>query len=210
MDYLLVSFRLFFAFVLVLVFFQFSGAKRQFTQMTSFDLISNFILSAILGGYLFNPETSWKGFVYVLVVYFVLTWIINYIAKHTQWGRGLIIGTPTVVIDQGEVNLKNLRKMNMNLVDLMSLLRTKKVHTLNEVKLAQIEVGGDLTVVCKGEENFAVVLIENGNVNADNLKQIKKTEKWLKSQLKKQHVSNLKDVFYAQWFNGEFFLMRYK
>lgn len=51
MDYWLVAWRLLMSFILVLFFFQLSGSKRQFTQMTSFDLISNFLLSAVLGGF---------------------------------------------------------------------------------------------------------------------------------------------------------------
>ncbi len=210
MDYWLISFRLFFAFVLVLVFFQFSGSKRQFSQMTTFDLISNFILSAILGGYLFNPEATWLGFIYVMTVYFILTWVINYLAGHTSWGRGIIIGTPTVIINEGKLNPKNLRKMNMNMTDFMSLLRTKEIHSLDDVKLAQIEVGGELTVVRKGEKNYAVILIENGKINRENLKRIRKTQKWLKEELKKQHVAKIENVFYAQWLNGEFYLLKFK
>ena len=210
MDYWLISFRLFFAFALVLVFFQFSGSKRQFTQMTTFDLISNFILSAILGGYLFNPEATWIGFVYVLSVYFILSWIVNYLAGHTSWGRGMIIGTPAVIINEGRLNPEKLHKMNMSMTDFMSLLRTKEIRSLNEVKLAQIEVGGELTVVRKGEENYAVMLIENGRINRENLKRIKKTQKWLNDELKKQHIVKIEDVFYAQWLNGEFYLLTYK
>ena len=66
---------------LVLIFFQFSGNKRQFTQMTSFDLISNFVLSSILGGYLFNANLSWIDFIYIVTIYFVISGVINYLAK---------------------------------------------------------------------------------------------------------------------------------
>lgn len=210
MDYWLISFRLAFAFIMVLVFFQFTGAKHQFTQMTSFDLISNFILSAILGGYLFNPDTTWQGFLYVLCVYFFLTWLVNYLAKRTMWGRGLIIGTPTIIIQDGNLNIKNLHKLSFDLADFMSLLRTKGVHSLADVELAQIEIGGQLTVVRKGEKEFAVMLIENGKINIENLKQIKKTKTWLLQQLKKRHISKPEDVFYAQWLKNEFYIIKYK
>ena len=141
MDYWLVAWRLLMSFILVLFFFQLSGSKRQFTQMTSFDLISNFLLSAVLGGFLFNPQTTWYGFMAVLSVYFALNWLVNYIAQHTKWGRGVIIGTPTVIISDGQVNIKNLRKINMTMTDFMSLLRTQDVRSLAEIKTAQIEVG---------------------------------------------------------------------
>lgn len=210
MDYFNISMRMLLAFVLVFVFFQFLGAKRQFSQMTSFDLISNFILSSIFGGFLFNPDISWKVFVIITAVYFALNWIVNYLAKNTTWGRGAIIGTPTVIIKDGELNVKNLNKMNMNMTDFMSLLRTKEVHSLADVKLAQIEVGGEITVARKGEENYAITIIENGKINKDNLKQIKKTKTWLMQQLKKQHESKVENVFYAQWQKNELYLLKYK
>ena len=175
MDYVLISFRMLLVFTLVLIFFQFSGNKRQFTQMTSFDLISNFVLSSILGGYLFNANLSWIDFIYIVTIYFVISGVINYLAKNTVWGRGMVIGTPTVIINNGCLLPENLQKMNMNMLDFMSLLRTKKVHSLEDVKLAQIEVGGELTVVLRGEKDFSSVLIENGNIHKENLKKIGKS-----------------------------------
>lgn len=210
MDYSLISVRLVIAFTLVLIFFQFSGGKRQFSQMTTFDLISNFILSAILSGYLFNPDANWEGFVIILTVYFVISYLINLIANRTSWGRGLIIGTPTVIINDGQINPKNLKKVSMNMIDFMSLLRTKEVHSLKDVNLAQIEVGGELTVVRKGEENYAVSLIQEGVINKNSLVQLKKTEKWLRSELAKKHIKDIKNVFYAQWYKNELYVVKYK
>ena len=210
MDYWLVAWRLLMSFILVLFFFQLSGSKRQFSQMTSFDLISNFLLSAVLGGFLFNPQTTWYGFMAVLSVYFALNWLVNYIAQHTKWGRGVIIGTPTVIISDGQVNIKNLRKINMTMTDFMSLLRTQDVRSLAEIKTAQIEVGGDLSIIRKGERNFAVALIEDGKINADGLRQVKQTRKWLMQQLKKQHISRIEEVFYAQLQKNDFYVVKFK
>lgn len=209
MEYALVFLRMFLAFILVLVFFQFSGNKRQFSQMTSFDLISNFVLSSILGGFLFSSNLSWTGFVYVVTIYFVISWMINFVAENTAWGRGIVIGTPTVIINDGQIVPENLKKMNMNMLDFMSLLRTKDVHSLTDVKLAQIEVGGDLTVVLKGEKDFSSVLIENGKINDENLKRLKKTKKWLREQLKK-HKAKVEDIFFAEWFENDLYVVKFK
>lgn len=84
--------------------------------MTTFDLISNFILSAILSGYIISGKAGWKGFSVVIAVYFSINYLINLIG-HTNWGRRLIIGTPTILIDKGKINRRNLQKMNMNMTD---------------------------------------------------------------------------------------------
>ena len=200
MEYLWVSLRLIYAFFLVLVFFQISGNKRQFSQMTTFDLISNFILSAILSGYIISGKAGWKGFSVVIAVYFSINYLINLIG-HTNWGRRLIIGTPTILIDKGKINRRNLQKMNMNMTDFLSLLRTKDIHSLQDVSLAQIEIGGNLTVLRKGEEAFSVLLIEN-------LRQIQKTESWLRRKLKEMKVNKAEEVFYAQWQKGKLYVIK--
>ena len=127
---------------------------------------------------------------------------------HTQWGRRRIIGTPTIIIDKGKINRRNLQKMNMNMTDFLSLLRTKDIHSLQDVSLAQIEIGGNLTVLRKGEEAFSVLLIENGVINHENLRQIQKTESWLRRKLKEMKVNKAEEVFYAQWQKGKLYVIK--
>lgn len=123
-------------------------------------------------------------------------------------GRRLIIGTPTILIDKGKINRRNLQKMNMNMTDFLSLLRTKDIHSLQDVSLAQIEIGGNLTVLRKGEEAFSVLLIENGVINHENLRQIQKTESWLRRKLKEMKVNKVEEVFYAQWQKGKLYVIK--
>lgn len=120
----------------------------------------------------------------------------------------LIIGTPTILIDKGKINRRNLQKMNMNMTDFLSLLRTKDIHSLQDVSLAQIEIGGNLTVLRKGEEAFSVLLIENGVINHENLRQIQKTESWLRRKLKEMKVNKAEEVFYAQWQKGKLYVIK--
>ena len=96
----------------------------------------------------------------------------------------------------------------MNMTDFLSLLRTKDIHSLQDVSLAQIEIGGNLTVLRKGEEAFSVLLIENGVVNHENLRQIQKTESWLRRKLKEMKVNKAEEVFYAQWQKGKLYVIK--
>lgn len=96
------------------------------------------------------------------------------------------------------------------MTDFLSLLRTKDIHSLQDVSLAQIEIGGNLTVLRKGEEAFSVLLIENGVINHENLRQIQKTESWLRRKLKEMKVNKAEEVFYAQWQKGKLYVIKIK
>lgn len=200
--------KLFLCFIFVLIFFQFSGAKRQFSQMTSIDLISNFILGGLLGGFLYNSNISFVGFLFVLSTYFLIIYFIHLLTTRTNWGRRLIVGVPTIIIENGKINIERLQKLKISMTDIMSLLRSKDIHSLTEIKLAQMEVGGSLTIVKKGEEDYAILLIDNGVINSEGLEQLKKDEKWLTRELKKHNVTDIKEVFCAQWLSGKFYIVR--
>ena len=205
--YFWVAFKLAAAFCLILFFFQFSGAKRQLAQMTSIDLISNFILGGILGGYLYNTDITLPGFILIVSAYFLIIYITSYLTNSTAWGRKIMVGVPTIVINNGQLDIEKLKRMKMSMTDFMSLLRNKDVHSLKEVKLAQIEIDGQLTIVKKSDEYFALLLIDNGVINEENLKQIGKTKSWLLQQLKKRKIKKVEDVFCAQWLNKDLYII---
>ncbi len=67
---------------------------------------------------------------------------------------------------------------------------------------AQIEPNGDLTIVRKGAKKYSVVIIDNGDVDADALVEIGRGEKWLMRELKKKKIKNMDEVLLAQWHNN--------
>ena len=95
------------------------------------------------------------------------------------------------------------------MIDFMSLLRSKEVRSLAEVKLAQIEVGGELTVVLKGENDFSRIVIENGKVNEKNLKTIGKNKTWLRKELTK-YRAKAQEIFFAEWYEGKLYIIKFK
>lgn len=205
--YAWVAVKLGYAFLLILFFFQFSGSKRQLAQMTSMDLISNFILGGLVGGFLYDEDISLSGFFLVMTAYFVIMSVINYMRNNSNWGRKIMVGVPTIIINDGQLDVDKLKRMKISMTDFMSLLRHKKIHSLKDVKLAQIEIDGQLTIVKKGGEDYATLLVDNGVINDEGLKEIKKTKQWLKRELAKKGYHDISQIFCAQWLHGQFYII---
>lgn len=201
--YMWVGIKLVIGLFAVLLFFQFSGAKRQFSQMTAMDVVSNFILCGLIGGYIYNRDITFGGFAIIMLMYFLVMYIINTFIIKTKWGRKLILGNPVVIINDGKINISKVRGQKMSMADLMFLLRSKGIHDLKDVKLAQVEVNGELTIVKKDEEDYALLLVDDGVINDEALKMINKDEEWLQKQLKKKNIEDMDDVFCAQWNDGK-------
>ena len=89
-------------------------------------------------------------------------------------------------------------------------MRAMDVHSLRDIKFAQVEANGDLTIVKKGDENYSVVLIDNGVVDTVALEKIGKTELWLMAQLHAQKIRDPENVFIAQYHHGKISVIKKK
>ena len=119
---------------------------------------------------------------------------------------------PTIVIMNGKIMEKTLKKMKFRVSDITELLRNKDVFDLNEVDFAIIEPNGQLSVLRKPEfqnltpkdmniqkkpTGISTELIYDGILIEENLRQLDKDKKWLLKELKKHKISNISDVFLA-------------
>lgn len=200
--------ELFSAFVIVLIFLKVFGISYQMKQMTSLDLIINFILGAILGGFITNDRLSMMNFLIIMSIYIAMVYVINLITKKSDWGRRLFIGTPQVIIEDGKVIEKMINRLNLSAHDIAAALRAHKIHSLTEVKMAQIEPGGDLTIVKKGDQKYALIIIDNGIIDEYALKKINRSKNWLMRQLSAKKIKSADDVFIAQWHNHRLHIVK--
>lgn len=199
-GYSVIGIKLITAFVVVMVFLKLFGMKGQLKQMTSLDLIINFILSAILSGFILNDNLGLAGFFVVMAIYIVLVYIVLMITRKTNWGRRLLIGSPKVIVEDGKLNTKLISKSGISIHDLAAAMRAQDIRSLGEVKMAQIEPGGDLTILRMGDTRYPIIIIDNGVLDKDALASIKKDEKWLKRQMREKKIKDMDDVMAAYWY----------
>lgn len=196
------------AFLIVLLFLKIFGTNYKLKQMTALDLIINFTLGAILSSFIMNDNVSLSKFLVIMVIYILIVYTMNALIKNSNWGRRLLIGFPQVIIKDGKVNEHAMDRLNFSIHELASALRQENIHSLTQVKMAQIEPGGDLTIVKKGSKDYLIILIDNGVIDQEALSSIERSEKWLLDQLKKKQVKSPEDVFIAQWYRGHLHIVR--
>lgn len=196
------------AFVVILVFIKIFGMAYQLKQMTALDLIVNFILGGILGGFITNDQLSTFNFFIIMSIYMVMVYIVTVITKKTDWGKRLLIGNPKIIIENGKVDERMMNRLNLTAHEVASALRQQKIHSLTEVKMAQIEPGGELIVVKKGDRDYSLIIIDNGVIDEEALREINRTDAWLMRQLAAKGIRDADDVFIAQWHKGRLYVVR--
>lgn len=209
-SYWMVAVKLALALATAVVFLKMFNMNSQLKQLTPISVVLNFLLSAILSSFILDDAFSIMDFLVIMVIYGVLLAIVNWLSFNTAFGRRMFVGRPRVIVQNGEFRADVMRKMRLNVRDVAAALRAQDIHSLREIKFAQVEANGDLTVVKQGDENYSVILIDNGVIDTTALEKIGKTELWLMAQLHAKKIRDPENVFIAQYHHGKLEIIKKK
>ena len=188
--------------------------KRQFQQISPFDFISAIVFGEFLGNALYDNEITVLNVLYSIAVWTLLIYIIEKLSQKSFRFRRVVEGSPTLIINKGNIDYHVMKKERLDFVELLSLLRDRNVFSVSEVEYAILEHNGMISVIKKSQYDQATrvdlklntqqadlplpVIIE-GRVLLYNLHKAGHDENWLNSELAKMRVRHLKDVLYAEW-----------
>lgn len=186
--------------------------KRQVAQLQPFELVIILMISelaAIPSQDIGIPLIA--GLLPVLVL-LLLGVTISQISLKSEKARALICGTPTILINKGQILEEQLRKLRYNLSDLLEQLRVKNIPDIADVEYAILETNGQLSVIPKSSrrpvnpddlklqiptERLPYTLIMDGIIQHQNFMKANITLNWLNEELRKANINDPKKVFVA-------------
>ncbi len=185
--------------------------KREIGQLSPFDFVVAIIIAELAAIPMESTEIPlWKA-VLPMVILAVLEVLLSYLALHSPFLRKVLDGQPQVVIKNGYVLKKELRKARYNLNDLLAQLREKGVVNVCDVEFGILETSGKLSVILKAHkrpvtpedlglspacEGLPAVLIMDGAIVKENLRLAGLDEKWLQERLTELNIRP-REVFLA-------------
>lgn len=186
--------------------------RQQVAQLTVHEYINGVTFGSIAATLATDVnQRTWQHLI-GLFLFGLLTFLMSYISLKNIDVARVLQGEPIVVIQDGKILEKNLKKFFYTIDDLNHLLRKKDVFNISDVKYGILETTGELSIIKIGtkvnpttedfgivgkQEEILVEVIVAGNVIYDNLRQQNLTMKWLIDQLKMKGVDDIRDIFYA-------------
>lgn len=198
MDYIIVLARTLLFYIIITLLYRFMG-KREIGQLGIVDLIVSILIAELAAVSIENRDESIFISIVPIVALVLIQIGMSYISLRNSKIRDVFDGTPSVMINRGVVNFKEMVRQRYNLDDLLTQLREQHVRTIEEVDYAILESSGKLSVFKKQSNKFGdypLPLILDSVIQTETLVQIKKNQEWINKTLKAENVS-LDDVFYA-------------
>ena len=137
-----------YAFVLLLIRL---GGKREIGQMGAGEFVAILLVSNAVQNSMNGGDNSISGGLILSVVIIGLSVMVAYLTYKSRKLENIIQGKPSVLIRNGEIIPKNLRKELLNIHELRTILRRQGVQNLHDVSLATLESDGYISVTLKGE-----------------------------------------------------------
>jgi len=197
---------------LIIVFVLRIMGKRQIGQLQPFELVIILMISelaVIPSEDIGIPLVA--GLLPVLVL-LLLGLTISQITLKSEKARSIICGTPTLLINKGQLLEEELHRLRYNISDLLEQLRSKNVSNIADVEYAILETNGQLSVIPKAmkrsatpedlklqipSEELAYTLVMDGVLQYKNFPKANVTMDWLQKELQKANIADYKKVLIA-------------
>lgn len=208
---LIVAIRTFVLYIIVLIAVRIMG-KSELSKMSPFQLVIVFMIAELAAMPIDDPTTSLINGVMAIFTLMLLQVLISFLSIKSEKFKNLVSGKPSILIEKGKLNIKELSKLRITSTDLLEQLRLENCPSLSNVEYAIMESNGQLTVIPKAEEKpltpkdmgltvneglLPMIVISDGTLYVKNLLVAGISEEMFRQKLAGSGISSYENIFLA-------------
>lgn len=187
--------------------------KKQIAQLEFIDYAVGISLGSIAAEMATETDRPFYYYLISMSVFFVLAMLVALIGRKNSFLKRVIKGKPSTLIYEGKIDYKQLKKCNIDVNDLLSMLREKNYFDISDVAYAIFEPSGELSVLPKGNQKPVViedvnkeavkqsslsnVVIVDGAISKSGLAEAEKDEQWLFERLSIKSKEDMDNIILA-------------
>ena len=192
------------------------GAK-QVSQMTMFDYVEGITIGSVAAELATELEQPHQPLT-ALVIYGLTAAGISVLTSKSLKIRAVVTGKPLVLLENGVIYRKNLKKARLDLSEFLTFCRIGGWFDLSQLSSAVLEHNGIISFLPKETDRPAtpadldlrpkqsqvqVPFVMDGQLLPDNIRQAGKEESWVRRALLRQGYRDERGVLLALWGGGE-------
>ncbi len=144
-----------------------------------------------------------------LVILFIVHYVMTAIISKSIKFRKIVNGKPVIVIDSDGINSECLTKLNMDVNDLISLIRQQGYFSIPEISFGIIETNGKLSIMenenATPPSSVPMTIVVEGKIMRENMQSVQITEEKVKTMLEEKKLK-VKDVVLMTADSGSIFV----
>jgi len=205
----IVIFRTLIIFFSLMIIMRMLG-KRQLAEME----LSEFVVASLIADLAAHPLQDLgipmiNGLVPIITL-FCCEVILIWISGKSLTASKLLFGKPSILIDHGKINVREMEKNRFSNEELMQELRNKNCLDIEMVQYAVLETDGHVNVIMMpqhspvtagqmgktlSDNGYPHIVISKGKIADENMKLLGLDDKWLNEQLRKKGNSEVSEIY---------------
>ncbi len=173
--------------------------KKQISELSLFDYVIGISIGNFAAEMTINIDSQYINGVVALLLFGFMSYLISVLTLKSIVLRRFFMGVPTVVIENGKIIMKNLKKVKFDINDLLEQCRLEGYFNVSDIEYAVMETSGEISFLPKGKklpvtisdmklketkQGLCANVIIDGKIMDNNLRNINKDKKWLLRELK--------------------------
>ena len=200
--------RVFIIYTTVLVFLRMMG-KRQIGEMQPYEVVITLIIADLATLPMSDSNIPLLHGILPLAILVLIHYLITLLTRKNVKIRRIMSGKPIVVISPNGIEYQALKDLNINIDDLIEMIRQNGYFSFEQILYAIIETNGKMSVIpttknspitaqdleiSKQEANLPSIIINDGKIMKSQMKEQKLDIKKLNKIIKHLKINSIKDI----------------
>ena len=185
--------------------------KKQVSQFSLFDYVIGISIGNFAAEMALNLDSEYLHGTVAVIVFGIVAYLVSILTLKNLKLRKFFIGAPTIIIEDGKILYKNLKRTKFDINDLLEECRINGYFDISEIDYALMEANGKISVlpktdyqqptnkdlnIKKQKTGLCANLIIDGQIIHESLRIMHKDEAWLKHEIKIKGYA-LEDIILA-------------
>lgn len=204
--------------LIVLFFITKLIGRKQVSELSLFDYTIGISIGNFAAESTMNFEIPFIHGVVAVVTFGIVAYLVSIVTMKSILLRRFLIGAPIVVIEKGKILENSMKKLRIDINDLLEQVRNAGYFDLSTVEYALMEPNGKLSILLKSEyqpvinkdmnikiskASLCTNVMIDGIIMSNNLKYIGKDETWLIHELKVKGYKTYNNIILVTVDNNE-------
>lgn len=187
--------------------------KKQIAELDFTDYVVGITIGSIAAEWATELQQSWYHYVIAMSIFALFSLFITLLEQKATYFKSFLRGKPIIVISDGKIQYKNLKKSKLDIHDLLGMCRSQGYFKIEDVAYVILETSGEMSILPKAlkksvsvqdltspdysESELEKYVILDGTINKDILKILNKDTNWLLNKLGLKNKKQLKNIILA-------------
>lgn len=191
--------------------------QKELSQLSIFDYVIGITIGSIAAEMATSLENNFMQPLIAMIIYALVTILISLLNSKFVKVRPMFSGKTLILYDNGTLFRDNFKKAKLDINEFLMQCRTSGFFSLSDIKTALLEENGKISFLPVAdkrplnandlnikpiEDEVVTNIIIDGKVMIQNLTELGFDEPWLYTELQKQGITKIDNVFLATY-NGK-------